>query len=1848
MTYSYKQFCSLLVCLTFACSTFGETIYVNVNASGGDNGTSWSNAYLSLGNALQNASSGDQIWVASGIYYPSLTNNRNASFVLPNNVAILGGFPNSGSPTISGRNPTLNITILSGDIDQNGTLANNAYTIIYSKDVSSSTILDGFTITGGNANGTFTVDFPILLVNGGAAWVNEASNFNNSNPTVRNCIFEGNHAVNRGGAIFQKAAPGGEANYTLENCLFQNNFAGKEGGAIFNAQSGSGSICAPTVTNTNFISNTAGESGGAVYNNGAFFGEVSGSYLNCTFNNNTSNTHEGGAVYNNAFFLGNSNPNFTDCNFTNNSSIVGSGGAIYTDASSDGESNFKITNCVFDNNSSVVYGGAICSIISNGGIIKPTYSNSVFSQNSSANGGATYSRGAFGSDLDVFIVNCVFFKNSGGIGGVIYQNESGINSLVHTKVSNSIFEENTAGFSPTFHLTGPSSITLNHSIFDVSNCNELVHGDGFSEADCNGGNLFNQDPLFTNPNGGDFHVFSNSPAINAGNNPDVPAFLTTDSDGNPRIADGNVDIGVYEQVSTNSDNDNDGILDINDNCPITFNPDQTDIDGDGTGTVCDCDDSILTGNSCNTGCSNFYVDSDGDGFGNPATFVTTCVALTGYVANNQDFNDGDATLYPNAPELCDGKDNNNNGQIDEGTDDDNDGVCNEDDICPGGDDTIDLNNNNIPDDCESQISINCPADITVSADAGQSTTNVTWVGPTGSTDCNGGGSSGGSCSGTTISGFSFKGEFEGSDYYMSDNSTIWTVAQANAAANGGHLVVINSANENAFVKGIIGNNIVHIGITDEQSEGTFEWVNGDALNYTNFEGIPSSQDYGIMLFWNGKWSVDGDYGKFYLMEIPCGGSSGGLAINQTAGPANGAQFPIGTTQVEFTATDDCEGSKTCSFNVTVNSTTSNLSITCPSNITVIADPGATSKVVNWTEPSSSTTCTVGTINVTASTPIGASFSIGSTTVTYTATDGCGNTETCSFDVTVNEGTSIVNLNCPANIIMDANSGATSKIISYNLPIGSTTCATGNVTVTLESGLASGAAFPIGTTIVEYTGTDECSSTDVCSFSVTVNAVGSNLTLNCPSNITESVNSAIETVAVTWNNPTGGSDCGTGGYAFTQTAGPNKGSQFGVGSTTIEYTASDNCGNNIICNFSVTVNVSSNNLSLTCPSDVNISVPQGAGGGLASWTMPAATTDCTTGGGGSCTGSLISGFDYIGEFNGSDYYISQSKAPWLTAKSNCELAGGTLVGIEDNAENQFINGVVGGEIIHIGLTDMDSEGNPVWLNGEPTIFNNFSNFNANNEGNDFTVFYHWDGSWDWTNNSAWRYYMLEIKCGGPSNSIPQITQTAGLSSGSTFPTGTTTISYEATDDCGNLSTCSFTVNVTETTVTCDPDTDGGQISGNELICDPYDPQTINSTVFPTGGSGAIEYMWLKSETGCPTNINQAISNTNNPTYNPPFITTTTHYLRWSRRANCSNWVASNCITKTVDDCGPTTNYCDLSAEQPWQEWISKVELADLSNPSGKSLGYKDFTNLVANLTAGGTYSLTIELSFSYNQWDENVYVWMDFNQDKDFNDPGELIIETLSPSNGNGGTNPHVLAQSFTVPATALAGNTRMRVAMKREAGSNPCDVSNDGFIHGEVEDYTLNITPSAANRAKPVLAFEAYSSIGQSVLEWFSNTTDLENNFEIERSTDNQYFHKIEEVVVIYNTGFESYYKIIDEYPVFGNNYYRIKQIFKDGKTTYTDVEKLVYGQENTRLHFYPNPAKEFLYVDLRGFLGQDGIIQIINIIGQVMKEQKLENIQSSIHELDLNRLENGMHTLIFSTKGKHILTEMFVIDKGF
>ena len=125
-----------------------QVIYVKPNAQG--DGTSWENATGNLQKALQSATEGTQVWVAAGTYTPTMGTDRTVSFELPSGVAIYGGFQGTET-SLDQRNIEQNPTILSGEIGQPGPV-DNSYNVVFISNSDENTIIDGFVITGGNAN----------------------------------------------------------------------------------------------------------------------------------------------------------------------------------------------------------------------------------------------------------------------------------------------------------------------------------------------------------------------------------------------------------------------------------------------------------------------------------------------------------------------------------------------------------------------------------------------------------------------------------------------------------------------------------------------------------------------------------------------------------------------------------------------------------------------------------------------------------------------------------------------------------------------------------------------------------------------------------------------------------------------------------------------------------------------------------------------------------------------------------------------------------------------------------------------------------------------------------------------------------------------------------------------------------------------------------------------------------------------------------------------------------------------------------------------------------------------------------------------------------------------------------------------------------------------------------------------------------------------------------------------------------------------------------------------------------------------------------------------------------------
>lgn len=307
-----------------AASAAGRTIYVDADATGPADGTSWQNAYRFLHDALADAYVNGEpadILVAEGIYTPdknSFTPNgsgsRNAVFDLATDFAIRGGYAGFGQPEPDKRDIEKYRTTLSGDLADNDeylpdvrdsllhpTRSENSYHVLAAIATGPTAVLEGFTITGGNANGAQVDSF------GAGLLITEGS------PTIIDCTFTENSAGASGGAIDNQCFS--NLNYTsptIADCTFDRNYAQTSGGAIGNY------ISAPSITACTFTENRSHAGAAIKFDHSTSVGTTELQF--CAFLHNKANGY-GGALYNKY-----ANPIMTNCLFEANAALDPAGG----------------------------------------------------------------------------------------------------------------------------------------------------------------------------------------------------------------------------------------------------------------------------------------------------------------------------------------------------------------------------------------------------------------------------------------------------------------------------------------------------------------------------------------------------------------------------------------------------------------------------------------------------------------------------------------------------------------------------------------------------------------------------------------------------------------------------------------------------------------------------------------------------------------------------------------------------------------------------------------------------------------------------------------------------------------------------------------------------------------------------------------------------------------------------------------------------------------------------------------------------------------------------------------------------------------------------------------------------------------------------------------------------------------------------------------------------------------------------------------------------------------------------------------------------------------------------------
>ncbi|HIB48693.1 MAG TPA: HYR domain-containing protein [Flavobacteriaceae bacterium] len=475
--------CSFTVTIVDPCTVFTSNIaYVDANATGANNGSSWADAFTDLQaaiTAINDCPALDTIYIAEGTYLPTATTDQDISFEIPANTTIYGGFsPNNGAIDLGTRNFNAYPTILSGDIGVPGITNDNTDTIVIITSNTAPITFDGITIRDGFDSDFLGGDATAILIDNALGGINL---------TLNNCTISNNEA-----SITDIIYTIGPSHLiTINNSFITDNQSNNR--AILYAAA----LTGVTITNTTIANN-------ASYSTMNFEGTDAVSIENCIFENNFGELNSG----------------------------------IYIE---DGIS-LIVKNTTVRNNSAGGTGGGVVFAPFN---TPSRFENTLFHDNNGTNAAIYFGNNSnLNQTLD--IIGCTITQNSFASGNSIFVDNlpsPGINPVTINITNTLIWDYNNTNGSPNIFSQDPANTVENFNYSLVSGY-DLTANNGLD-----GTNLAN-DPQFTDPATNDFTLQPTSPVIDLGDNTVVTE--PNDLNGNTRIVDGDsnttmiVDFGAYE------------------------------------------------------------------------------------------------------------------------------------------------------------------------------------------------------------------------------------------------------------------------------------------------------------------------------------------------------------------------------------------------------------------------------------------------------------------------------------------------------------------------------------------------------------------------------------------------------------------------------------------------------------------------------------------------------------------------------------------------------------------------------------------------------------------------------------------------------------------------------------------------------------------------------------------------------------------------------------------------------------------------------------------------------------------------------------------------------------------------------------------------------------------------------------------------------------------------------------------------------------------------------------------------------------------------------------------------------
>lgn len=287
-----------------------------------------------------------------------------------------------------------------------------------------------------------------------------------------------------------------------------------------------------------------------------------------------------------------------------------------------------------------------------------------------------------------------------------------------------------------------------------------------------------------------------------------------------------------------------------------------------------------------------------------------------------------------------------------------------------------------------------------------------------------------------------------------------------------------------------------------------------------------------------------------------------FTITQTdgSGYTDGSLYPVGITNQSYNIVDEFGNTTVCAFTVEIIDNQNPTITGCPGPVlTVNTDPGVCEAIVSWIQPTASDNCP-GIVFSTSNAP-GATYPLGLTTVTYTATDDSGNTATCVFDVDVQDNENPIFVDCPSDVFVSNDPGLCQAAVALTAPTVDDNCSVASVTP------SSAGPFPVGTTVVTWTVIDGSGNSNA-TCTQNINVTDNEAPIASCQDITIQLNAGGSVTILDTDIEGGASsdNCGIGGYSASQTAF----NCTNVGNNTVTLTVTDIYGNTGTCSSTVTV------------------------------------------------------------------------------------------------------------------------------------------------------------------------------------------------------------------------------------------------------------------------------------------------------------------------------------------------------------------------------------------------------------------------------------------------------------------------------------------------------------------------------------------------------------------------------------------------------------------------------------------------------------------------------------------------------